>query len=681
MKLVNRTTKKYKDKIAPLVLIAVFSSSFYFSAPINAQTSTSLTDVGALAPHVPTRDSSANLRLEAINQGIGADPLSIARNLINPATILGEACAKVIQTVDTVEKVAGYIDTFTTASSKFLGFIGGDGLDTAALMAKRTKLQGELDGCWKPYRDALSGSPATTLLSAQEKYRKEAMLNQIIATIEQHIADLTAQIDSGWKDVAKAFMVKTILTLNKNLTTQLVNRLMEKYQINDYLAYGDALATQVYSMKYIDQNFKGDARKQLMLRSLIQSEKFPQQAKVAISLANQEANEFMNNACSSVGQLDANSSNSLRCLARMGDVGSSPMFRYMNALDVTQAVKAEGQKNAYTEISQSNGYAPPRNCSGSVAQQAQIDAQILAATEELEAAKVVLGRLNYAAAHGTNVPDEELKKAQDAVNAAQAKKDDLVKSSGGIAIDICEAISSPASFVGEQINGFLQRHLEQSSQLKTENLPFFASFLSDVTSNFLTNLLTGGKSKSQVFKEAGLQALGGAIMTLPQSIGGSGGSTEPITPASINSGAVQIYATRPGSNERLTTLQPGQNYILVVDFEGLMSRPNNSKDPRFNPARIMITGINSSSQSSYILEPGDLRNGRVTFDLGQVTSTFTIGVTFRTREADGSEGQIPGNWSQTFTVSNVRGAQTTVFNPRGELVTTGTSTNGSFRIR
>ena len=194
---------------------------------------------------------------------------------------------------------------------------------------------------------------------------------------------------------------------------------------------------------------------------------------------------------------------SLKCLAAFGSEQASTAFQFQTAQDQALKVKAAGQQSAQAEVDQSNGFAPPRDCSGSLELQQQIDTKYETATNELVAAADVLSKLQkaYKAKKTTKA---ELDKAQAAFNEIEKKYKDLPSQDAEPVIDICKAIDSPASFVGDQLNNFVKQHLDQGSQLKSDNLPFYANFLSDVASNFLSNLLTGGKSSSKIFKEAGL---------------------------------------------------------------------------------------------------------------------------------------------------------------------------------
>ncbi len=511
--------------VATLIFVLIttsMSGAFLFSAKsTNAQ---------ALA--VPTIESPLSpLNLRIYTPGVSEGSIKAARGAV------GETCDKILKAVDSADKVDTIIDV---SSSSFLSIIGG-GIGESTKLSKSIVKAVAAKECIDIYIRLLSEIPSQTLTMGQDIQREQDKYTKVSESLRKITEDLKARQNASVKDVLKAFMVKLVLNLNKNLTTKLVNSMVEKYKIDDYLAYGDAVATQVYSMKYINENFKGDARTQMMMRSLIQSDKIPQKAKIAQAFASTKAQDYLGSQCNGIGQLDVENMDSLKCLAAFGSEQASTAFQFQTAQDQALKVKAAGQQSAQAEVDQSNGFAPPRDCSGSLELQQQIDTKYETATNELVAAADVLSKLQKAY-KGKKTTKAELDKAQAAFNDIEKKYKDLPSQDAEPVIDICKAIDSPASFVGDQLNNFVKQHLDQGSQLKSDNLPFYANFLSDVASNFLSNLLTGGKSSSKIFKEAGFQAMNGAIGELASN----------LPKAQFNNGVI----SEEGSVKGVTSINP-----------------------------------------------------------------------------------------------------------------------------
>ncbi len=566
---------------------------------------------------------------------------------------LGTVCTGILRSLDSGQTVQSLVETTATSALSVLG--GGD-LD-AGKLSKKIVRAATAKECADNYVLALSKFSPPTVLVGQDLQREQDKFTKVSESLRKIIEDLQARQNASVKDIMRAFMVKLVLNLNKNLTTKVVNSLLQEYKINDYLAYGDALATQVYAMKYIDQNYKGDARTQLMMRSLIQSEKAPEKARVAAAFANQQAKEYITSACGSVGQLDASNSSSLNCLAAYGNEQASPMFKYLNALDTSAQIKTQANKTAQAEISQSNGYAPPRDCSGSLADQKRIDAASDQAANEVVAAANVLAKLQEALAAGKTT-QAEVDKAQAAFDAADKKMSALVsKDVESPVIDICKAIDSPAAYVGNSIQKLLDQHLDQGSQLKSDNLPFYATFLADITGNFLTNLLTGGKKSSKILKEGGLAALGiavgGATSQIPTGTGtGTGGGAGTV-------GNVTITA-RGANGQAATSFVPGQAYTITVNFTSIKNQ---------NPTEVEIAGTEATPIRRVVFGE-EFNAGQLTINYTATSQPLNLSVSFYKRY-DSVSTLLIDIYSKDFPVAGtVNGASTTNFNPRGAVVAT-----------
>lgn len=588
---------------------------------------------------------------------------------------LGATCQTTITTLEATDVASTIIDT---SSSAALEAIGGGALEFGKISAKIAKATAA-KVCVDSYVLVLSNAPGITLQQGSELAREQDKYTKISASLKQTIEDLSAQQSASVKEILKAFMIKVILNVSKSLTTEVVNKLVDKYKITDYLAYGDALATQVYSMKYINENYSGDARQQMMIRSILQSEKFPEKINTVKSMANDKANEYLGQACNVASGTTAQDDNYfLKCLAAYGSPQANPIFHTTQAYDQAQAANAAGKDSASSELSQSNGFAPPRNCEGSLGMQNQIDSQFDASAQTKDVAVLAAQKLKNAL---DMVPPrttrEEYQKAQAAADQAIANSLALGKQTSNPIIDICKGIDSPSSFVSDSIDKFLQKALVSDTDLKTDNLPFYASFLADVSSNFLTNILTGGKSSSQVLKEAGVGALNGALIgVLQTSAQGQGTTGTPANPT----GEVEIYVRSPNSQARATTLVSGQPYVLTINFKNLVATSTNSKDPVFNPYRAVISGVSGDSDRNVTLTAQDLSSGNLIFDF-TATRTFTVKIQFYAKGTEQTgPGDIPintsGGWTKSFTVTgSVNGAvtltpssPTTVIMPRGPQV-------------
>lgn len=576
---------------------------------------------------------------------------------------LTDQCVNIVNGIST-QGASAFINSLNPTN---FGLINGS--ETEALFVKGQAMSYSTGlECVNNYLNALQEAPSTTVLNGSNLQREQQTYSSIRDALSQKVDDMNARASSSWKDVLKAIMIRAVLNTSKNLTTEMVNKMVEKYKISDYLAYADAVSTQVYSMKYINENYAGDARQQMMIRSLLQSEKFPEKIKTVQAVANSKAQEYLGTACG-VGTPGINPNDQsyfLKCLAAYGAPEASAQYHYLNAVDQAQATKVAANASTQAELAQSSGFAPPRNCDGSLAMQQQIDAQYDTAYQEKDIAVAVADRLKRALASGQTT-QAEYDRAQAAADQAIANVNSL-NQSGNPIIDICKAIDSPAQFVATSINSYLAKHFEESSQLKSENLPFYANFLSDVASNFLTNILTGGKSTSQVLKEAGVGALNGTVIGLTQAAQGGqtgtgttgpGGTTTGTVPNPV--GSVDIYAQANNGGTlggRTLNLAPGQAYVITIDFSAIADE---------NPYRVVVSGLGvDGGTNNLTLAPGDLSAKRLEFDYTPGNRSVTLQVTFYAHPFSGDAGDVPiGPYTQVFSASQVAGVATVL--PRGPV--------------
>lgn len=661
--------------------------------------------VSSVIPLFPAKEASAQLAVyDAANNAVntiiaGAQTAlnTISQTVIAPSSVstataigapgtaavgvsairstLSTVCQSIIVGYDNASAVA---TTAESASSTALSVLGGGSADLVKTSAKLAAATTAFT-CVSNYATALSLAPGVTLTLSAELQREQTRFESISASLKQSIQDLTSQQNAAAKDILKAFMVRTILNVSKNLTTEMVNKMVEKYKISDYLAYGDAVATQVYSMKYINDNFAGDARQQMMIRSMLQSEKAPQKIKTVQTFANSKAQEYLATACN-VGTPGLNTTDQnyfLKCLAAYGAPQANAQYHFDVASDQAKATMSAARATAQTELAQSAGFAPPRNCRGSLAAQQQIDAQYEKATSEKSIASAVVARLNLALkANPPQTTQAELDKALAAEAQAIANLNALTKNvrtdangktTDSPIIDICEAIDSPAQFVASSINSYLSKHFNESSQLKSENLPFYANFLSDVASNFLTNILTGGKPTSQVLKETGVGVLNGAIIGISQA---AQSNQIPDSVPANPTGRVEIYALVNG--QRTTTLAPNSAYELVIDFKDLVATSSNGKDPVLNPYRLLISGASAGSDTNLPISAAELAAGRMILDgtTPNNNQSFSVVVQAFARAPQGTTGDVPlnttGGWTQRFVVGSVGGVASVL--PRGPAI-------------
>ncbi|MEZ4179999.1 MAG: hypothetical protein R3B41_00560 [Candidatus Doudnabacteria bacterium] len=515
----------------------------------------------------------------ALVAGVG-DAVTSNVSITTLKASFGNSCTATFKAADALE-VGDSIDSISGgAGSETLDILSG-GIVGAVKASAQIATATAAKECIDAYVISLQQIPVTSLLTGQAIQTEETKYTTISSSLRQKIDALKERQAAQFKDILRAFLVKLILNLNQNLTTQLVNNAVEKYKIDDYLAYADAVSTQVYSMKYINENYTGDAKKQAVLRSLIQSKKTPGKVLSAITYANDQAQKTLASNCGNLGASASSStsdSSFYKCLASYGSAEASPVFQYLNIADEAAKVSASAQTSTQQEIDASQGFAPPRDCSGSIAMQQQIDNSYDSATKELYTANEVYEKLKEAYAQGQTTI-EELNKAEQNLEVVGQKYNSLSNQFDSPVVDICKAITSPGGFVAGQLNSYLDQYLNQAANLKSDNLPFYANFVSGVASNFLSNLITGKKSNSQVLKEAGIAALAPTAIAVGSTVAGIG-SDGGVDSKQFENNGVSVYLSSVGGTSKLSELTSGQTYQVNIDFAGFVERNNNAQNYR-----------------------------------------------------------------------------------------------------
>ena len=100
---------------------------------------------------------------------------------------------------------------------------------------------------------------------------------------------------------------------------------------------------------------------------------------------------------------------------------------------------------------------------------------------------------------------EDVEKAQKALTEAKKKMEALPETNRPI-VDFCQKIQNPGASVAKSINTYLTANLGNASNVKSENLPFFANFIESIASNFVSSIIEGQKPSLNILTDAGFKA-------------------------------------------------------------------------------------------------------------------------------------------------------------------------------
>lgn len=448
---------------------------------------------------------------------------------------------------------------FLNSISGGFALIGGSAAESAKLGAMVAALQSRVI-CFQALVDALEIASAKDVTYRQQ-FDTQQKLIQLKAQKEQaqqRLNDVQALLNASTKDFLRAIMTRIILNLSKAYTTKFVNSLVQRYRIPKILAYADVLGTQVYAMDYIKKNYAGDAQQQMILRSLLQAQYLnaPGRLQTARTLIQARAEKNLGIDPSRIPLDDLTFE---RSMARVAGMNNNWMtLELINAARADTA-RSAGMSAAYSEVASSNGFmssrtSPGGSCASALGQQKNIDLQTSTVSRDYESANDVYQKLVDNNANKSEI-DKAFAAREQSYNQLMALPDKV----GKPIVDACNIISSPANFIARSTGDYLKSYLEQNTNLKTDNLPFFANVLADMASNLIQNILPGGNGNAKnTLLDESLGLVGEGINEVTRIIP----SAQAENPQ-FNKNYLINFDISP------THAKPGENFVISVDLTGL----------------------------------------------------------------------------------------------------------------
>ena len=475
-----------KNKIFSKIILVIFSLNI-FLLPLFSKAQ-------IVAP-LPVIDAGAISVLGGMATELGIISTSIGIPGVEQGIISGVSASvdALCKGIAKAEEVVATADTFGNFS-----LIGGSPAEAAKITAKLTALQ-TVKSCREAQLEAFKKAPVTSLIIGQELVRKQAALSTEINELGIRIENLTQRQSQTYKDVLKAVSVKLLLNFSHKLTTRLINSLIAKYKIGNYLKYADAVATQIYEKQHITQNYP-DKESQLIVASVLNSDVFNGGILPAVRVQAGRNLGFIPE------ELVVSDPDYWVKLAQVGNAKADPYFMQSVFEGRADLAKATGLLNARTEISQGKGFIPVRNCQGSVIEQNNIYRQNLMLSYKAQNDREVLERLKAEVVANPN--NQEVRSSMQLAAAQYGKsQEDLSKLPTELnspIVEICSAITNPGAFMADGITSLLKSQIDQSANIKTENLPFYGQFILTVANGLISNIFEGGHSNLRLLTEAGV---------------------------------------------------------------------------------------------------------------------------------------------------------------------------------
>jgi hypothetical protein len=479
---------KIKKIVAVFLAVIFVANIFIFSTPKQAQALIPVHDtlgyilsglkyaaqhVGLLSSGLPGSGAAASATLIAAETGcsIPEDAARLAMtadNIGGVAAIAGDAAQ--------ISKLSVKIATLTAISTCYNVVLKG---------AKIGSVGGSVAG----------GEQVITVLGFTM-----AELRGVINAYDQRIENLVAQRDEAIKKMWEGVAYRILVTVQQQVTTKLINQLISKYKIGNYLKYADAVATQVYTANFVQKNFPEKAD-QLIIRSILSNDATQYGL---MPILKEQANKALGFLPE---QLDFADPDYYVKMAMAGTGAANPY--YLQSVYQVQAgmTASQATEMAKQEIAQGQGFIPARNCSGVIAQQNSIlDKQRQKIGSDISVKNRALGNLqSQAALNPGSVKPEDIQKAVTDLTKANYDYQN-VGGNASVFAEACADIKNPAAAISNFANSYLASALNVVNSPKPGSLPFFANFVEGVATNFLMNIVSGGTPSTELLKEAGYQA-------------------------------------------------------------------------------------------------------------------------------------------------------------------------------
>ena len=348
-----------------------------------------------------------------------------------------------------------------------------------------------------------------SILEAQAKQTAMDDLTKQRENIKLRLDQMNMQLRQAQGNFWKSVVVATLLKTTKLVSQRLVNTLTSKYKINNVMQYADAVASQVYTTQLILSKAT-DKQDQLILRSLATNPLLRTKIDSAIYQRAADALEINGEAFSTRG-MSADDPDLYLKLAKFGDPNTSVPYLKTSYNNRSSEMSAIGKASAQNEILLGSGLKAPRTCEGNVSTQNAIDQEWAQVNDQMQNRLALYWELedSYDTRYKSLSPKDQqqlatdFKKAEADYLSAAAKLKEMPTKYENPVLDICKAIASPAEMVNKGIDKAFGKFADNLGDYKTENLPFFMNFISDIGSNIASDLIFGGDVKATLLQESG----------------------------------------------------------------------------------------------------------------------------------------------------------------------------------
>lgn len=388
-------------------------------------------------------------------------------------------------------------DAFQVADSSLgqgLNFLGENSSLVTKLQSQLTAVNGAIT-CWNGVvqaADASAGITGGAFFPNQKANNKRQYASDQLVPLKQIQKQLEAQLRVASQSFWKAILIGLMVKQADRFSEKLVQQLNQKFKINNYLGYIDALTNTVYANRMIAASGESN-QTQIAIRSILNNPIFIQKLHPA---AQRAADAYLG---SKPGDIRFDDPQFWGKLALAGSAQANPGFQQLLLEDKALQVKMQAQQAAVAEVSQSAGFkAPQNNCAANAADQRSIDQEYQLRLDEFEDRQKLFTGIQSS----SNPNPNDLDRARTDFESAQQKLDDFPFKFNRVVKEICEGIASPATTINNTIKDLIGTQIKHFGDYNDNNLPLFQKVIVSVADNLIRkNILGENLSKADILNE------------------------------------------------------------------------------------------------------------------------------------------------------------------------------------
>lgn len=502
---------------------------------------------------------------------------SVRKTLFSKIDTANKACAKAEVGLETASTASSLI-------SSGLSMISGNKVEVAQLKARILKLAAAIK-CREAVLTSLAAYTPATIFEAQKAETLKNEATRALASLKQRKDQAEDQHKIATKSVWKAILIPLMMTASKKVATSLINNLTDKYKINDYMKYADAVAGQAYAATAISQQAK-DNRDMLLVQNFMTNPLAKKQVQPLLKTRIDDAITFNGQKLPvDSKKIDFTENDFYEKMTSYGKAETLPAF-VLGVMDTkAQTAQAKAVESAKVEIGAS-AYKNTHDCRGDLAAQDRTNAELKKLQDEYADRSSLFDRYQQVidtAKLGSKERQEamvEQEKVFKELETITAKLKAFPVSKTNPVEQVCKGIVNPQSTVNKMIDSAFKKFAPEE-YFAENNMPAAYSYITNFGSDIIAGFLNGKSPKQSVLSEVtdfDFESLNPSVFKQPDQTPSEDGET-PANPQT-QTGAIFTIVSDPAKENGYNMQWSAKNVNGAASVRvSVLSAPNGYRLP------------------------------------------------------------------------------------------------------